>query len=377
MDPVPFILIIDDTLANVIVAGNFLRREGFRVLHAENGPDGRELARKEQPDLILLDLMMPGENGFETCARLKEDPATRRIPVIFVSAVDEVASKVGGLQAGAVDYLPRPYAGEELIARVRAHLRTFSGQQEIVAGQRALLREADAVQQAFRPLPGTVPGAGFAVFSRPRPGSSGDWYDVVARDAGRVGYLAADRRWLREASALFTMTFKSFLRQQISAGLSPADLVRQLDGFCRRVLAPGQYLPACYVEFDPAPGRWTLVGAGYPPPILFGASGAPRALPLGGYPLGAFTAREFPVRTVEAAEAAKILLVSDGLLDSVSHLDTRPDRIAAFLYLCEEMAGLSLAETVQTLGEYFSPPDAPPEDDQQILGMEPGPTAPG
>src|SRR5450755_2261821 len=102
---------------------NVLDAEGFRTITAIDGPSARELSRTDAPDLILLDVMMPGESGFETCSKLKSDPKTADIPVIFLSALDDVKSKVKGLKIGGVDYVSKPVHGEEVLARVRVHLR--------------------------------------------------------------------------------------------------------------------------------------------------------------------------------------------------------------------------------------------------------------
>lgn len=80
----PTILVVDDTPTNLDVVGSILEAEGFRTLTAADGPTARVLSRAKQPDLILLDVMMPGETGFETCARLKSDPVTAEIPIIFL-----------------------------------------------------------------------------------------------------------------------------------------------------------------------------------------------------------------------------------------------------------------------------------------------------
>ncbi len=108
----PRILIVDDTATNVDAIQGVLQAEGFQTLVARDGPSGRAISRAEKPDLILLDVLMPGENGFETCSRLKSDPATADIPIIFLSVLDDVKNKVTGLRSGGVDYLSKPVHGE-------------------------------------------------------------------------------------------------------------------------------------------------------------------------------------------------------------------------------------------------------------------------
>lgn len=116
------LLIVDDLPANLAMLIDAASAEGFRVLLAENGERALKLAPKAQPDLILLDVNMPGIDGLETCRRLKADTATREIPVIFVTALDDVLDKVAGLEAGGVDYVTKPLQPVEVLARVRVHL---------------------------------------------------------------------------------------------------------------------------------------------------------------------------------------------------------------------------------------------------------------
>lgn len=117
------ILVVDDTLYSLKMIVEYLRETGFRVLTARNGESCLNRAQLSVPDLILLDVQMPGIDGFETCRRLKADGQTKNIPVIFMTALSETADKLRGFQAGAVDYVTKPIQQDELLARVTAHLR--------------------------------------------------------------------------------------------------------------------------------------------------------------------------------------------------------------------------------------------------------------
>ena len=100
-----------------------LLAETYKILIALNGQDGLKLAQSEpSPDLILLDVMMPDMGGFEVCRRLKEDPGTRHIPVVFLSALEEVENKTRGFEVGGLDYITKPFQGEEVLARVKTHI---------------------------------------------------------------------------------------------------------------------------------------------------------------------------------------------------------------------------------------------------------------
>lgn len=119
----PVILIVDDNPANLGIIVDYLEEYGFTILVARDGESGLEKARYAQPDLILLDVMMPGIDGFETCRLLKAHPTTQDIPVIFMTALDETEHKVKGFQVGAVDYVAKPLHQEEVLARVNTHLK--------------------------------------------------------------------------------------------------------------------------------------------------------------------------------------------------------------------------------------------------------------
>ncbi|GAB1539154.1 hypothetical protein NUACC21_18190 [Scytonema sp. NUACC21] len=117
------ILIVDDTPINLEILFRFLENEGFKVLVAEDGEAAIEMAECALPDLILLDVLMPEIDGFETCRRLKINPVTQEIPVIFLTALTERTERVKGLNVGAVDYITKPLEHEEVLARVKIHLR--------------------------------------------------------------------------------------------------------------------------------------------------------------------------------------------------------------------------------------------------------------
>jgi DNA-binding NtrC family response regulator len=117
------ILVVDDTPTNVKVLVEMLGREGYRVLVAREGESALEQARYAMPLVILLDIMMPGIDGFEVCRRLKSSPATADIPVVFMTALGDLEDKVKGFAAGGADYVVKPFEHEEVLARVKTHLQ--------------------------------------------------------------------------------------------------------------------------------------------------------------------------------------------------------------------------------------------------------------
>ncbi|MFK5969164.1 MAG: hybrid sensor histidine kinase/response regulator [Candidatus Marithrix sp.] len=125
------LLIVDDIPANISLLLDFLTDVGFKVLVAKDGAAAIKKAEYAHPDLILLDIMMPGIDGFEVCKRLKALPATQDIPIIFMTALSDTVDKVKGFSLGAVDYITKPLQAEEVLARVSSHLNLRKLQQQL------------------------------------------------------------------------------------------------------------------------------------------------------------------------------------------------------------------------------------------------------
>ncbi len=121
----PLILVVDDTLTNLALLNSILQQDGYRVYLAKTGEKALAMANEEPPDLILLDVAMPGWDGYETCRRLKQEPKLMKIPVLFLSGLNNPEDKIRAFKAGGVDYVHKPFQEEELLARVRTHLELY------------------------------------------------------------------------------------------------------------------------------------------------------------------------------------------------------------------------------------------------------------
>jgi len=144
------ILLVDDNATNLQVLHETLGGRGYRLLVAKNGEGALAIVEKTKPSLILLDIMMPGMDGFEVCRRLKSDPDTKEIPVIFLSALDDTKDKVKGLNAGAVDYVSKPFQPEEVIARVNTHLTISRLKKNLAEKNAALLAANDILEERVK-----------------------------------------------------------------------------------------------------------------------------------------------------------------------------------------------------------------------------------
>lgn len=160
------ILIVDDVPANLGVLLDFLDTAGYHVLVAESGKSALSQLDYALPDIILLDVTMPGIDGYETCRRLKKDGRWRDTPVLFLTALNETTDKVRGFEVGAVDFITKPLHPEEVLARVRAHLQIRSLQQDLEE-KNALLEKAVALRiEAENQLQQSLDRAVLVVFDR-------------------------------------------------------------------------------------------------------------------------------------------------------------------------------------------------------------------
>jgi len=203
------VLMVDDNPTNLQVLQATLEGQGYRLLAARDGASALAVAAKAAPDLILLDIMMPGMDGYEVCRRLKSDPATCDIPVIFLSALEQTEDKVKGLQLGAVDYITKPFQPAEVIARVNTHL-TLRCLQRQLRDANAALTELNQnlekkVEERSRELLRSRDGIIFAMakMTEARDDDTGKhlericrYVEVLARELARTD-AAITEEWIR------------------------------------------------------------------------------------------------------------------------------------------------------------------------------------
>ncbi len=206
------VLVVDDTPANISLLLDALTEAGHELLVAESGASALTLLAHNPPDLILLDVIMPGLDGFETCRRLKADPRSRELPVIFMTSLSEPDEKVRAFAAGAVDYIVKPVYPPEVLARVSAHLQ-IRALQKSLADELALRLEAE--EQLSASLDRAV---------------------IVATPAGRILFCT------RPATALLFRHFSTYVPGQL-----PAELQRHT-GSAEVATATGQLTARRFVE---------------------------------------------------------------------------------------------------------------------------------
>jgi len=317
------ILLIDDTPANIQILFELFRGE-YDTFFATSGQEGIEVARRELPDLILLDVMMPGMDGYESCACLKADPLTAGIPVIFVTAMGEEEDETRGLDAGAIDYLSKPISPPIVKARVRNHLELKRGRdlleqvgRELVTKNETLEKERTLAHNLLtKILPDRLNLHGFstAVHFRPSDRIGGDFFDGW-NDGDNAHFLIGDISGHSISAALLMAVCKGLFMSLGQGTSDPGEIVAAANRIlCRMLIDSGMYLTVTYLYCDRQKGVLRLASAGHCTSYLYTAAGRTgmdaTGPPLGWDPDDCWAVSEYPFATGDS-----IVLYTDGLLE--------------------------------------------------------------
>jgi sigma-B regulation protein RsbU (phosphoserine phosphatase) len=313
------LLLVDDNPTNLQVLYQTLETTGCKLLVAKNGETALSIAQKASPDLILLDIMMPGIDGFEVCRRLKTNPATAAIPVIFLSALTDTKDKVQGLQLGAVDYVSKPFQPDEVIARVNTHLTIHRLKREVEKKKDALETELKIVSDVQRRLlPKKVPdikGLKLAVHYETSLYAGGDYYDIVKMPDNQWGFLVADAEGHSAPAAVMMAMTCALFRSYPEPPTEPGKLLYFLnDNLCK--VADPSFVTALYVVYEANRHVMKIARAGHPPPMIWRSAGQ-KAIEYncsGVFPMGVDPYNQVPATTeAELHPGDRILMYTDGI----------------------------------------------------------------
>lgn len=320
--PLDEILIVDDTPANLKLLSQMLSGQGFKVRVASNGRQALTSIKVALPDLVLLDIKMPEMSGFEVCKLLQEDPITSDIPVIFISALDNLTDKLMGFKVGGVDYISKPFQLDEVIARVRTHLALKRTQKMLKNNNERMLRElnlAGHLQNNFIPqkFP-VIPGWQISAELQPARETSGDFYDIFPLQEGKLGILIADVVDKGVAAALLMVLVWSFLREQCSIFPNQPDRVfHEVNQRMLTILNDSEFVTAFLGILDTETGQLTYANAGHNPP-LWAQTGAEKIVELTrtGLPLGISEDLGWESAEIEVKPDDVLFLFTDGLTEA-------------------------------------------------------------
>lgn len=316
------ILVVDDMPSNLRLLSQTLAEKGYGVRTVTSGPRALESARTSPPDLILLDVRMPDMDGYEVCARLKEDERTAHIPIIFISALDQVEDKVQAFQFGGVDYITKPFQVEEVLARTETHLALRRLQARLEKINRRMQREltlAGAVQSSFLPskMP-KVPGWQLVASLRSARETSGDFYDVIQLPNDRVGILIADvvDKGV-PAALLMSMSWSLLWSYALQYPDSPRMVFQEVNQRLIMHLGGSHFLTCFYGVLHPEKGTLKYSNAGQPPPFhLRKGKDKLNLLSLTGPPLGVLDDGKWDEKDVTFQSGEMLVLYTDGVTDA-------------------------------------------------------------
>lgn len=363
------ILLVDDNTENLQVLSQTLEGRGYELLVATNGDVALTVAGKVLPDLILLDVMMPGMDGFEVCRRLKEQPDTSRADVIFLSALGEVSDKVRGLDVGAVDYITKPFQAAEVIARVSAHLTNQRLRSQLRATNDRMKRDLDAAARVQRSLlPVNAPeavGFDFAWEYSPCDELAGDSLNVFRIDDRHIGFYVLDvvghgvRAALLSFAATHALTPRadrsSVVMKTDASGDSvtithapPAIVAQRVNKMFQFDNDESQFFTLLYGVLDTESRRIRFVSAGHPNPVHLSFGGEPKEVGSYNYPIGIVDDVTFEEFEVAMAKGDRLYLYSDGLMEEVNESDQQFG-ISNILSVITEGKTTPLSESVKLL----------------------------
>lgn len=367
----PRILVVDEQPLDRDLTARFLRAEGFLTLAAADAASALELLNSEKVDLILLDAAVQNGAGFQLCERIKADRSMGATPVIFLSALDDASDRLRGLRSGGVDYIAKPFHPEEVLARVRIHLRLERAIRCMARQQELGLAELRNAQRAILVTPEELPEASFAVCYRPLDAVGGDLYDVLQLADGLFGYLVGDISGHGVGPSFLISAVKALLRQYSGPLFSAEDTMRGINTVMKSIVNDGQYLTACYARYSRANRLISVVSAGHPAPIYAPAAGDVSAYPAASEPLGLFESVAFTRHDIPVRAGDRLYLYTDGLIeDPRLPAGGRNAGLERVCRACGERRTLPLAEAVEAIVDETRTTDRDASDDLLLLGME-------
>ena len=367
----PKILVVDSDPITRDLIQRILWGEGFRTITAADCQQALEFVSTDPIDLILAEMVLPGPGGMGICRGLQAERSIPPVPVIFLSSLDDPESRVSGLHAGGVDYIAKPFLAEEVLARVRVHLRLHRDLKAAAQRQQVQLAELRNAQRSILVRPEDLPEASFAVSYRPRDAVGGDFFDVHPLGEMLFGYFVADISGHGVGASFLTSALKALLRQYSGPLYSPEDTMHGMNRVVHTVLPEGHFLTACYVRYCRRNGRATIVTGGHPAPIHVSADGKSTAFMGESDPLGVFPAVILECRDMELRRGDRIFLYTDGLIeDPALPGGWREPGLHRLRQACERFHSLPLQESVDAITEEVRPHRHAAADDLLLLAVE-------
>jgi phosphoserine phosphatase RsbU/P len=367
----PKILVVDDDLLTRTMLASILKKEGFCVIVAETGEDGFAKACQYEPDLILLDVTLPGKSGMEIATQLKNFHVTMDIPIVFISAQADVNFKVQAFSCGGSDYVTKPFHPAELMARVRVHMRAAQSYKNLIQNHLKQISSVVLAQQLLLPKSEDLPLAQFQSIYIPSKQAGGDFYDVFQSMDQVFEYVVADVGGHDLGTALPTAAIKALLRQNAAMFYGPEENVQLLNKHLKPVLSQGQFATMVYVQVNRMTKTLTLINAGHGASLYLCLDGTIEVLDPQGDLLGAFDEFEVGLIKKRVHSGERIFLFSDGMIEcSRSSTVTRKEGITLLCSFIEAHKNDTLTSLLVALKNEFITNTMKQQDDLVLLAVD-------
>jgi len=319
------ILLVDDAKSNIDILVEALKRD-FKLSVALSGEMALQIAAKTPPDLVLLDIMMPGLDGYEVCRRFRKMPEMAEVPVIFLSSLDEVQNKALGFEAGANDYVTKPFEMLEVQARVRSLLKAKAYSDSVKEQLAADLRVAHDIQMGMIPqdFSGLEKqfGVELAAVLEPTREVGGDLYCAFAADSERLVLVMGDVSGKGIPASLFMVRASTLVRLLGRQILEPKRILASLNDELEADNPSGMFVTVICALYERTSRRLTLSNGGQCRPVLLRSGQPPAwAFPNLGTALGLEPGMDFKQTTLNLEPGDTLVLYTDGVTEAFNAQD--------------------------------------------------------
>ncbi len=357
----PVVLAVDDTPENLDVVKGILVPE-YKVKVVTSGAVALKIVEKQPPDIILLDVMMPEMDGYEVCRRLKANPATAEIPVIFLTAKDQTADEAEGFALGAADYIHKPVNPPILQARVKTHVALKKSFDKLHDMSEALARAKERMEAELNVgrdiqhsmLPDTVPECSEIALCASMDAArevGGDFYDYFMLNDDELCFCVADVSGKGVGSALFMAMTKLQIKSRAADDKLPSKILTRVNSDLARDNPSCMFVTVFLGMINLRSGQVTYTNAGHNPPLIKRASGEVEEVPdLHGPLLGVLEGREYGESTLTLAPGDVLLIFTDGVTEAMDTGDNlySDERLMQTVQDISEISADSVLKTVRS-----------------------------
>ncbi len=365
------ILVVDDSIQCRKHLERILLLEGYSVVLAENGEDAVQIIKNNHFNLILLDIIMPGMDGFEVIKEIHSAPMFYNTPVIFLTGNDDSVSKIKAFDLGAVDYIVKPFNPSEVRARVNVHLRNAIQTNTIICSQAEKLKQIAMVRESMLVKPCDIPEAKFSVVHSAVLEAGGDFYDVMHSSGKRHLYFVADLSGHDIAASYMVPAVKALIKQNSLPIYSIQETLSMMNRVLFEIMEEDKYMTAFYLVVDRALDKIFWEGAGHLPALYIPVAGDPEFLESNGDVIGMFEQARYSSLTKKVSKGDKIVLFTDGLLETGKNSPVWCSKIKDLLGAAKNARNIDISRISQAIfDELVKQEQSEMTDDIIILSTE-------